>query len=70
MTYNELQEKMVSEVFIFVHNEDKITRSELCKNLENLVREQIAKEIEAKCCCSWECTCGAIDMAFVARGQK
>ena len=37
---------------------------------EKYWRERIAKEIEDKCSCSWQCTCGAIDMAFIARGQK
>jgi hypothetical protein len=36
--------------------------------LERHWREHIAKEIEDKCSCSWQCTCGAIDMAFIARG--
>ena len=37
---------------------------------EKYWRERIAQEIEDKCSCSWQCTCGAIDMAFIARGQK
>ena len=37
---------------------------------EKYWREHIAKEIEDKCSCSWQCTCGAIDMAFVVRGKK
>ena len=37
---------------------------------EKYWRERIAREIEDKCSCSWQCTCGAIDMAFIARGQK
>lgn len=44
--------------------------SPVYQNMRKWFGELIAKEIEDKCVCSWECICGAIDMAFIARGQK